>query len=50
MIFIFHQEEPIVTTDPSLMKEDMVAALKSIFKMLKSFPAVPEDHFLENGV
>ena len=44
MIFISYQEEPTDT-----MKENM-AALQSIFKMLKSFPAVPEDHFLENGV
>ena len=44
MIFISYQEEPT-----EQMKENM-AALQSIFKMLKSFPAVPEDHFLQNGV
>ena len=44
MIFISYQEEPT-----EQMKENM-KALKSIFKMLKSFPAVPEDHFLQNGV
>jgi len=44
------EEQFVVTTDPTLEKEDMVAALNSIFKMLKSFPAVPEDHFLKNGV
>ena len=44
MIFfvIFHQDEPAMSTD-SMSKLDM-AALQSIFKMLKSFPAVPEDH------
>ena len=44
MIFISYQEEPT-----EQMKENM-KALQSIFKMLKSFPAVPEDHFLQNGV
>jgi len=44
------EEQPVETTDPTLEKEDMFAALNSIFKMLKSFPAVPEDHFLKNGV
>merc|ERR1711935_675171 len=36
------QDEPAMSTDP-MSKLDM-AALQSIFKMLKSFPAVPEDH------
>ena len=47
---IFYQEELVMTTDPTLENEDNVAALNSIFKVLKSFPAVPEDHFVDNGV
>jgi len=44
------EEKSAMPSDPTLMKVEDMKALQSIFKMLKSFPAVPEDHFLNNGV
>ena len=48
MIFSY-QEEPAVPTDPKMKLAEKQAALQSILKMLKSFPAVPEDHLLNNN-
>jgi len=41
---------PAPEEEPTEQMKENMAALQSIFKMLKSFPAVPEDHFLQNGV
>jgi len=43
------EEEPAVPTDPKMKLAEKQAALQSILKMLKSFPAVPEDHLLNNN-
>ena len=50
MNIISYQGELVMITDPTLENDGNVAALNSIFKVLKSFPAVPEDHFVDNGV